>query len=196
MNVTSSDELQKMMLVERPLKYVHLKYLVLGTFVPIYHLNDGFEIKTLSQISIKEQLLFQKMKSRNQQLNLMLVDSLFPVMLAELASKVLIDGAMTIENYVKSGCSVHGEYLMSHKLQQFVHLLLYSEVAVHEAFTGNLDYEKVYYRKKNAEIEYYSVYDQKELIESVYKTAILEVDLNTSYQCGKEAFIELKVRLD
>ncbi len=126
---TTMSDFHLMTHVENPLKFIHLDRLNLGEFSITYHVNDGFVIDDLSRISMKEQLLFQKMESHNQQLNLMMVDSVFPLMMAEMATMILIKGPMTCEQYVQTGNPVYGEFLMEHKLHQFIHHLLYADVA-------------------------------------------------------------------
>ncbi len=182
--------------VASPLKFIHLKGLDLGSFSIIYHVNDGYSILELSRVSSKEQLLFQKLVSRNQQLNLMMVDSIFPLMMAEMATMVLIKGPMTCAQYVQTGNSVYGEFLMEHKLHQFIHHLLYADVAAEKPFDGELDHERVYYRNgANEEIEYYSIYEQRLLEAYVFQNAIMDIDHAKSGLEEKEARIVLRVRL-
>lgn len=194
MSITTEQDFRLITQVEKPLKFIHLKGLFFGEFGMTYHVNDGFVITNLSKVSVKEQLLFQKMVSHNQQLNLMMVDSIFPLMMAEMATEVLIKGPMTCEQYVKSGNSIYGAFLMEHKLNRFIHHLLYADVADEKPFNGNLDYERVYYRKgKNGEIEYFPVYEQRALQTLVYKNAVMEIDLEKSGMLGSVATLVLRV---
>ncbi len=194
MNTTTPMGLKKMTDAARPLKFIHLKELSLGCFRIVYHLNDGFVIENLTQIRMQEQLLFQKFDSRNHQLNLMMVDTIFPVMLAELASLVLIDGPITLKTYVGSGKSAYGEYLVGHKMQQFVHCLLYSKIGQDSPFSGEMEYERLYYRRKSKEeIEYYSIYDRRELEDHVYANAIVEIVSESSVVSVREAILVLKI---
>lgn len=196
MSTATANEFQMMKQVERPLRFIHLKALSLGSFRIVYHVNDGYVIEGLSQIRSKDQLLFQKMVSRNQQLNLMMVDSVFPLMMTEMATVVLIKGPMTCAQYVQSGNPSHGEYLMEQKLQQFIHHLLYADVADEKPFNGSLDYERVYYRKgENGDVEYYSIYEKRELESYVYTNAVVKIEVESSVMSGGEAILDLKIGL-
>jgi hypothetical protein len=196
MSTTTANDLDFLAQVKNPLKFIHLKDLVLGEFGITYHVNDGFVINELSRVSMKEQLLFQKMVSRNQQLNLMMVDSIFPLMMAEMATVVLMKGPMTFAQYVQTGNPIHGEFLMEHKLHQFIHHLLYADVAAEKPFKGTLDYERVYYRNGvNGEIEYYSIYEQRALEASIFQNAIIDIDHAKSILEAQEARIVLRVSM-
>lgn len=180
--------------IENPLKFIHLKDQFFGEFAITYHVNDGFMIDDLSLVTMKEQLLFQKMVSRNQQLNLMMVDSVFPLMMAEMATVALMKGPMTCAQYVQSGNPSHGEFLMEHKLHQFLHHLLYADVADEKPFNGILDYERVYYRKGgNEEVEYFPVHEQRALQSLIYERAMMEIDLSKSALKGYEATLVLRL---
>lgn len=197
MNTTDIAGFEKMLKVQRPLEFIHLKGLVLGSFRIVFYLDEGYVLSDLSKVSANAQLLFQKFKSRNQQLNLMMIDSVFPKMLAEVATTILIRGLQTLRTYVKDGNSLYGEYLMNYKLNQFAHNLLYSNVVQDSPFNGQFDYEKVYYRL-NAEkvIEYYSVYEQREISALVFEEAILKIDLKESALKGREVLLKLDIILN
>lgn len=197
MSTTTAHGLEQMSMVQKPLKFIHLKGLVFGEFGIRYHVNDGFVIKDLMEVSSEEQLLFQKMESRIQQLNLMMVDSIFPLMLAEMATVVLLKGPMTCEQYVGSGMSVYGEFLMEHKLNQFIHHLLYADVADEKPFNGILDYERVYYRKgQSGGIDYFPVFEQQKLQTWLFNNAVFEIDLNKSSLTERKATLVLSVSMD
>jgi hypothetical protein len=196
MNATTSLGLKRMMGVERPLKFLHLKGLNLGSFNLIYHLNDGFIIDRLTDVSIKEQLLFQRFASRDLQLNLMMVDTIFPLILAELTSAVLLHDSMTFLTYVNSGKSNYSTFLLEHKMQQFINMLLYSDVAATSPFSGDMDYERLYYcRKSEEEIEYYSIYDKQELQNYIYEHAVLKIAADSSVLNGREIVLALDIHL-
>jgi len=196
MSVATAREFQMMKQVERPLKFIYLKGLSLGSFRIVYHVNDGYEIDGLLKVRSKEQLLFKKMESHDQQLNLMMVDSLFPLMMAEMATVVLIKGPMTFRQFVQSGNLSHGEFLMEHKLLQFIHHLLYADVADEKPFNGMLNHERVYCRKgENGDVEYYSIYDRRELESLIYATANMKIDLKSSVMRDGEATLNVKIGL-
>lgn len=197
MSTTTANDLDFLAQVKNPLKFIHLKDLVLGEFGITYHVNDGFVINELSRVSMKEQLLFQKMVSRNQQLNLMMVDSIFPLIMAEMATVVLINGPLTFEQYVQMGNSVYGEFLMEHKLHQFIHHLLYADISDEKPFNGTLDYERVYYQKgRNEDIEYFPVVEQRKLQTLLYNNAVMEIDIDKSSLTQREAMLVLRVGMD
>ena len=179
-----------------PLKFIHLKNHDFGEFEICYHVNDGYVLPELRSVGSSDQLLFQGFKSRTQQLNLMMVDSVFPIMMAEMAVYVLLNGPMTIADYVLKGNPSHGAYLMEHKMKRFINCLLYTNIVHLTPFNGEHDHERVFYQKRtNDEIEFYSIYEQRELGDLIYRVLMVEVDMERSMLNKGKADLALNFNL-
>ena len=74
----------------QPSDFIHLKGKIFGEYNFIYHINDGYNPKDLSSFHAKHQLLFQKISDRTAQTNLMIVDSVFPIILADIVLEVFL----------------------------------------------------------------------------------------------------------
>lgn len=83
---------------KRPV-FIHLKEKVFAEYKIIYHINDGYAIKELSRFSSKHQLLFQKFSNKIQQMNLMYVDSIFPIHLADVALELFFNRVSAFRSY-------------------------------------------------------------------------------------------------
>src|SRR5258708_24019887 len=84
------------------MKFIPFKEIQLGEYDFIYHINDGYSINSLTKFSIKEQLLFQKMGSKMKQMNLMIVDSIFPLILSDLVLEVFLNDISSITQFIAS----------------------------------------------------------------------------------------------
>ena len=80
-------------------KFIHLKGKAFAEYKIIYHINDGYSIKELSRFTANYQLLFQKFSSKIQQMNLMYIDSIFPIHLADVARETLLKGVSSFREY-------------------------------------------------------------------------------------------------
>jgi hypothetical protein len=173
--------------IEQQVIFTHLKGKVFAEFNIVYHINDGYAIKRLTDIQSKHQLLFQKFGSKIQQMNLMLVDSLFPIHLADAALETFLNGVSSFREYtfLKKDFIVIDTKMdvkfFRKKFFDFFLLLLYSNIASEVVCKGEFQSDHVYYLKNRSnEIYYYSIYEQRELQEMLFEKLLLEIDLNKS----------------
>ena len=76
------------------------------------------------------------------------------------------------------------------KFTDFIRLLLYSNNSTKEVCNGILDSSKIFYLKNDQnEIQYYSIYEQRELLNLLFEKRRLEVDLGKSTLKGDEVGI-------
>ncbi len=148
----------------------------------VYRINDAFTIHSLDEFQMKHQLLFQKIRNINQQLNLLFVDSCFANILSDLVLEVFLNGTNSFHDYIVSTNKIDTIYdrkdqlYFWHKFQQFIHLLLYSDFAGNKVWTGELFSERVFVLKNNAqELVYYSYLEHPKLQEKLMKEMKLEI---------------------
>ncbi len=180
--------------------FAHLKEILFAEYNFIYHINDGYSIKELSRFSSKHQLLFKKISSNIMQMNLMIVDSVFPLILADITLDVFLNNISSFNQYyisekqlVVNEIHPYNEYI-KYKLDGFIHHLLYSNISSTEVCKGDIDASKIYYLKSSqGEIKYYSIYEQKELKELMFEKMRLKINLEKSFIKNREANIFLQL---
>ena len=150
----------------------------------------------------KEQLLFQKFENHQQQLNLMLVDSVFPIILADVALLVFLGKIKSFDCYINSDVRItfpriidDNAYFES-KIKGFINGLIYGEVGGLDPWNGDTDNRRIFCRKNsNSELEYYSIYDRKKFFELLIKKMILEIEFIEWFNENKtEICLRLKLR--
>lgn len=167
--------------------FINLKNLVLAEYKINYHINDCFSITKLEKVSSKHQLLFQKFESKVQQSNLLFVDSIFPIILSDLALDVLLGKVTSFSEYIQAkrspveiGILANEEYL-KYKFFQFVHSLLYSDVSSKKVCDGTPKTNKVFcIKNESGEIDFYTFYEQQVLQLLLLDKLKLEIDLSSS----------------
>ncbi|MBK6952871.1 MAG: HpaII family restriction endonuclease [Crocinitomicaceae bacterium] len=167
--------------------FIHLKAKVFAEYKFLYHINNGCKIERLSDFTHKHQLLFKKMSDHTAQKNLMMVDSIFPIIMADVVLGVFLKMFSSFAEYSNSknhtiivDREFQKEYL-NYKFTHFIEHLLYSNISSSEPFKGSVIFDKVYYLKNEQnEIKYYSVYDKLELQNLLFEELKLEVDFERS----------------
>lgn len=134
-------------------KFIHLKGVTFAEYNFVYHINDGYTIKHLSKFNDKHQLLFQKISSKVKQMNLMIVDSIFPILLAGVVLEIFMNGVSSFHEFtisknkiLISNTEFDRDYL-KYKFKKFIHYLLFSNIASEEVCKGNIEIDKIYYLK-------------------------------------------------
>ena len=181
-------------------KYIHLKEKLLAEYVLIFQINKAYDVKDISQFHSKHQLLFQKLENRHQELNLMMIDSIFSTVLADLAQEVLLGKVSSLHQYIslKNAADYVDLFiqpkLLKFKFHDFIHHILYQDLAKKKPFKGNIDCNKVYYLKDETnEINYYSMYEQKSLYEILYQKLQLDIDMAKSCIKKDKAHVCLRI---
>lgn len=183
-----------------PANFIHLKQLVLGEYNFIYHTNDGHKITRLWKFSSKHQLLFQKLENKVQQMNLMLVDSVFPVLLADIVLEVFLNKVRSLKEYKEKAKIDLGlripvdEKYLKYKFKDFLELSLYSNISSKHVCNGDMDTSKVFYFKDNeGELKYYSMYERFLLFDHLVDTMQLKIDFKKSFIHGAEVSLCLSI---
>ena len=167
-----------------------------------YHINDCFSVKNLNGFYSKHQLLFQKFSSRVQQMNLVLIDSYFPLILAHVALEAFFNKVNSFREFVKSNRSVisidnvNDEDYLTFKFTNYIHQLLYSEISSKKVCKGELNTKKVYCLKNSfGELEFYSIFEHNKLKDLLFDKLKIEIDLLKSSVSGQNVKLNFIVYL-
>jgi hypothetical protein len=183
--------------------FIQLKGLTLATYVIVYRINDGYSATDISQIHSKFQLLFQRFGNLHQQRNLMMVDSVFPVLMADIALEVLLGVVRSLREYIGSEKTLkivpdgYEELYLPHKFHDFIELLVYSDIASKHSSKVERDFRRIYCRKSTAdEFEYFTLYERLKLYDYLMREMRLEIDWEKSGIKGHEARLCLRLRVE
>jgi hypothetical protein len=176
--------------------FIHLKDITFAEYNFVYRINDGYSVKHLSKFNDKHQLLFQKVSGKAKQMNLMIVDSIFPILLADVVLDTFLNNVSSFSQYSTSKNKIvindtefNREYL-EYKFKYFIHYLLFSNIASDEACKGNIETDKIYYQKgQSRKLQYFSIFEQKELQDLMFQKLTLKINPDKSFITKDEASI-------
>ncbi|MCX6312213.1 MAG: HpaII family restriction endonuclease [Bacteroidetes bacterium] len=198
----NSPQTPNPLLSDQPYTFINLKAKTFAEYDIIYRINDCYAINQLSQINSNHQLLFQKFNNQIQQMNLVIVDSAFPIILADVALHVLTEEISTFEEYINARrffVAVNPKYdrkYLTYKFKTFIHHLLFSNIASGNICKGEIEIDKVYCRKNDSsELEYYSTFQQFEMQEMMLEKMQLEINLKSSSLSNHIATLNLRIFL-
>lgn len=179
-------------------EFINLNNRILAEYLFIYNNNDSTQITDLNLFNNKHQLAFKEIENRNQQLNLMFVDSVFPNILADLTVEVFLNKITSFNAYIQSNPDCvnfeHDAQFYKYKFYNYMNLLLYSDIATNSVFNGELNTNKVWCLKnKQNPIEFYSIYEQSILQWKLLEELKLEIDLDASAVLAQEVKLALKI---
>ncbi len=164
--------------------FINLTNRQLAKYEIVFLVNDGFSLKSIRDFSFKEQLLFQSFKNKNQQLNLMLIDSVFPIILADLALLVILGKVKNLNDYLNSNERIifpqiiNDKIYFERKIMDFMNGLLYGEVGGKAVWNGNTDNRRVFCIKNtNDELDFYSIFERNKLHELLKSKMKIEVNI-------------------
>lgn len=180
--------------------FINLNNIAFAKHVFIYKVNDAYSINDLSKFSTKHQLLFQKLESKIQQLNLMFVDSTFINILADVTLHTFLNNGGSFIQYSNSKNKIKlvdgkdEDRYLKYKFMNFIHMLLYTNVASKNIFNGTDFYNRIYYLKnKIGEIDYFSIYDQSVLQQKLFDELKLNIDTSLSSISNRAVKLCLKI---
>lgn len=186
-------------LIERKPTFISLNNKMFDEYFLIYRINDSYSINDFSTFKNKHQLFFQKIENKNQQLNLMYVDSVFVNILADLTLEVLLNNINSFQDYILSSDkiklvdSLNENGFFTYKFSDFIHLLLFGDISSTKIFNQKLFTDRVFCLKNNfGELIYFSIYEQKELQLKLLNDMKIEIDYNLSSISKEEVRVCLK----
>lgn len=186
--------------IERRSTFMNLRNKTFAKYFIKYRINDLYSINEITKFRSKHQLLFQKIENINQQVNLAIVDSVFANILADVLLEVFLNNISTFNQYISTKNKISlvdkkDELIyFKYKFFNFIHFLLYSEIALNKTFKGEISSDRVYCIKNvSGEIEYYSYFDQAELQLKLLDDLQLEIDLDSSSISNKTVKLCLRI---
>lgn len=117
-----------------------------------------------------------------QYLNLMLVDSRFPEILADVALMASWSGKLKLRELVEQLVRInhfnreYAQVFYQRKFYDFLKLLLYSNLNSRDVCHGKMDYSRIYCSKdSNGEVQFLNCYQQNILVECVLENCICKI---------------------
>jgi hypothetical protein len=168
----------------------------------IYHINDCYSIKHISKFTNKNQVLFQKFGSKIHQLNLALVDTSFPLILADVALEVFLNKVSTFDEYTGSlkkltflGYDLSVSFL-KYKLSKLLHCLLYSELSTDKVYNGEIHTNRVHrFENELGKIEVSSFLEQERLLSILKNHIKLDFISESTFVYRNDVKIRLQISI-
>lgn len=150
--------------------------------------------------SMREKIKIAGISNELLRLNLMLVDSKFPEILAEAALRTNALDKCTLVQIVAeliSHSHFNNEYApryYQYKINSFLQLLLYSNLASNEVCKGVIDSSLVYlYKTKQGDLHYFSIYDQNKLFNLIQQQCVCKSSMVTDEGKIKKLMLTLRM---
>lgn len=150
--------------------------------------------------STRKKIKIAGISNRLLRLNLMLVDSKFPEILAEAALSANTLEQCTLEQIVAE-LILHSQFskeyaarYYQYKISSFLQMLLYSNLATNEVCKGVIDSSRVYlYKTKQGDLHYFSIYDQNKLFNLIQQECVCKTSIVTEAGSTKKVFFTLRM---
>ena len=183
--------------------YIELRNRDLASYTIVYKINEGCSVSAPGGIKAGYQVRFLRYENDTLQQNLMLVHSAFDCLLAEIALEVYIGHANTFEDFLNFKLQFMPIKEINHVLyigdfiQDFIELLVYSDIAENKLATGTRDFTKLLGVSSvhNNQPVFYNLYDRLKLYARLRKEILLETDKKHVLLTGRELKIELRIRV-
>lgn len=150
--------------------------------------------------STREKIKITGISNQLLRLNLMLVDSKFPEILAEAALYENSLDKCTLAQIVAeliSHSHFNNEYASRYyhyKINSFLQLLLYSNLAKKEVCKGVIDSSLVYlYKTKQGDLHYFSIYDQNKLFNLIQQECVCKSSIVADAGSTKKVILNLRM---
>ena len=150
--------------------------------------------------STREKIKINGISNQLLRLNLMLVDSKFPEILAETALSANTLEQCTLEQIVAE-LILHSQFskeyaarYYQYKINSFLHLLLYSNLATNDVCQGVIDSSRVYlYKTKQGDLHYFSIFDQNNLFNLIQQGCVCKSSIVTEAGSTKKVILTLRM---
>jgi hypothetical protein len=148
--------------------------------------------------STREELEITGVSNQLLRLNLMLVDSKFPEILAEAALIANTLEQCTLEQIVEE-LILHSHFskeyasrYYQYKINSFLQLLLYSNLATNNVCKSVIDSSLVHlYKTKQGDLRYFSIYDQNKLFDLIQQECVCKTWIITDAGSTKKIILNL-----
>jgi len=181
-------------------EFITLKGLKFATYKIIYNICESCNVRNVSELNEKSQLEFIRFGNSFQEHNLTLVDLNFPTLLADIAIEVMNNRVKSLSDFIvrnqpfNSLIEQHNALYESDKIQDFIELLVYSDIASKHLSKGERDFTKIYKRRKTAnDFEYFTLFERLKLYEYLKNNILLEIDWKKSEINESEVSLVLRI---
>jgi hypothetical protein len=185
---------------ERLQEFINLNNKVIAEYCLIYEIKDSSSSKIAEEkIQDKNQLGFKRIENPIQASNLIFVDSEFSKTLSDLCLDVFIYGTSSIQEYLSAQSKAANKWgfsdytFLSYKFKNFIQLLLFGDVGDAKPFNQKTHTNRVFcLRNSLGEIDYFSIYEQDHLLNTLIKTLKVEAERDLSQPVGGELGLRLR----
>jgi len=185
-------------------EYIHLSNLTLANYKIVFKMSDGCHVVDKDDLRAAYQLDFVRFVDKWKQINLSLVDKSFAELLAAISLEVLTGRVKSFEDYVLLKLSMETEtdrnnaLYTGDKIQDFIELLIYSDIAENKPSMGLRDFTRIFKTEKKNKLEltnYYTLYERLKLYAWLRKELVLEIDREKIQLKDREVLLQLKIRV-
>ena len=180
--------------------FIKLKNLTFASYKIKYRINDCCSVKGIDDLRAKYQLGFVGFENRFKQQNLCLVDEKFPELLADIALEVMTGRVKSFWDFIvrnKPFISLTAEHQAIYEgdmIQDFIELLVYSDIASPKISRGERDFTKIYkYKNTSSEYEFFSLFERLKMYDYLKRNILLEIDKRKSVLKGRFFIMYFKI---
>lgn len=183
--------------------FVRLKDITLAEYSLLFRVNDGCVVRNTDELRANYQISFICFYHHQQQVNLKKIDASFPLVLADVALDVMSGRVHTFGEYIfqmierLSGEEKIKALYTADKIQDFIELLVYSDIAGKKPATCERDFTKIV-GVSSPEEEYpvfYSLFERLKLYDYLKQNMQLVIDRQQSELIGREVILILKIKI-
>ena len=114
-----------------------------------------------------------RFKDQVQYLNILMLDSSLPDILLSIIILLKYNNQILLTDFIN--LNEKNKVYNVYKLKTFIFHLLYSDVTKNKVWDGNTNNYKVFCYKENDELKYYSIYENKELVDLIFNRLYFKV---------------------
>lgn len=181
--------------------FIVLKNTILATYTLIYKIQEGFNILNISDLKAPYQLKFVQIENKIQQQNLSLVNENFVELFAEIALEVLIGRVNCFDDFVSQKLDYMTETNRNEVLncydsiQDFIELLVYSDIANKFPSTGERDFTKILgvVNESDTHPVFYTLFERLKFYAYLQKKMKLKINKNSIKIQDRQVTIHLKL---
>jgi hypothetical protein len=185
--------------IERQQEFINLNNKAIAEYCLIYEIKDSSSTKIAEEkIQEKNQIGFKRIENPIQASNLIFVDSDFSKILSDLCLDVFIYGTSSIQQYLSTQSKAANKWglsdytFLSYKFKNFIQLLLFGDVGDAKSFNQKIHTQRVFCLKNSlGEIDYFSIYEQDQLMSKLINAMKVEVERDLSQPVGGELGLRL-----
>lgn len=162
-----------------------MKALQLNNLNNFINLKDYkfFDTQIMFQKNESEVLNNGEIKSRQQKLNLMMVDSKMPELIIDLAKGIFNNQYNGFKEFVDSNSLKPSQVInmnnfMKRKISDLLEYLLFAELEKDSVLNGNLNNDNIYcFKNTQSELVFFTIYEKRELFDFVINRNVISTNI-------------------